>query len=225
MEKATVYNIKIPMYQIRGRAYEAVEMGLKVIQLMGMNLSIKPGKVSNIVEVLKSKAKLRNKKIEDLKFLPEIEDKKIQTIMESLSIIIPSVAFLPKELQAYISLKLFNLTLQYGNSNFSAFIYALYGFLLCAIFGDYKLGHRFGQLGLKLLDTSNDKNVICKTNLVYARSINHWNNHAKTNLDSLITAYKSGIEAGNLLFSAYAAIYLVITRLILGENLDRKSVV
>ena len=80
--------------------------------------------------------------------------------------------------------------------------------------------YRFGQLGLKLLDTSNDKNVICKTNLVYARSINHWNNHAKTNLDSLITAYKSGIEAGNLLFSAYAAIYLVITRLILGENLD-----
>lgn len=221
MEKARVYNIKIPMYQIRGRAYEAVEIGLKAIRLLGMKLSITPGKISNLIEIIKAKVSLRNKKTKDLIHLPEIQKKEIQAIMESLSIIGPSAVFLSKDLQAYISLKMLNLTLKYGNSEFSAFIYAVYGYILCGAFENYQSGYEFGESGLKLLEKSNDNNLVCKTHLIFARSINHWKNHARTNLNSFVIAYKSGIEAGNLIFSAYAAIYLVITRLILGDNLDR----
>ena len=220
MEKARVYNTKIPMYQIRGRASEAVEIGLKAIQLMGMKLPPSPGKVSNIIEIIKARISLRNKKKQDLINLPEMQKKEIRVIMESLSIIGPSAVFLSKDLQAYISLKMLNLTLKYGNSEFSAFIYAVYGYILCGAFESYRSGYEFGKSGLKFLEKSNDNNLICKTHLIFARSINHWENHAKTNLESFAIAYKSGIEAGNLLFSGYAAIYLVITRLILGDNLD-----
>lgn len=220
LEQAQVYNAKIPMYQIRGRAFEAVELGVKAIGLMGMKFPITPGKPSILAEILKSKIKLRKGNIEDLEYLPEIQDEKVQLILETISVITPSVGFLSKNLQAYLSLQLFNLTLTYGNSKFSPLIYTLYGFFLCAVFSDYSQGHRFGQLGLRFLKKTNDNNLICKAHLVYARSINHWKNHANENLKSYTIAYKSGIEAGNLLFSAYAAIYLVITRLILGDHLD-----
>ena len=221
IEKARVFNAKIPMYQIRGRAYDAVALGFKAVRLMGMKLSITPGKPSILAEILKSRTRLRKHPIEDLEYLPEIQDEKVQLILETISVITPSVGFLPKNIQAYLSLQMINLTLKFGNSRFSALIYTLYGFFLCAVFSDYSQGHRFGQLGLRFLKKSNDNNLICKVHLVYARAINHWKNHAKENLNFYAIAYKSGIEAGNLLFSAYAAIYLVITRLILGDNLNQ----
>ena len=221
IEKVQVYNAKIPSYQIQGRAYEAVELGLNTIGLMGMKIPITPGKPLIGAQLLKTRTKLGKRPIEDLEYLPEIDNERVQMIVETIIMITPSVGFLSNNLRAYVPLQLLYLTLKYGNSKFSPLIFTLYGFFICIAFGDYQKGQKFGQLGLRLLEKSNDNNLICKTHFIYARLINHWRNHVKEGLNSYDIAYKSGIEAGNLLFAAYAAIYLVITRLILGDHLDQ----
>lgn len=50
--------------------------------------------------------------------------------------------------------------------------------------------------------------------------IQHWNKHARYDLDYFRNAYKNGIENGDLIFSGHSVNLIGMTRIMLGDNLD-----
>jgi hypothetical protein len=50
-------------------------------------------------------------------------------------------------------------------------------------------------------------------------SINCYNNHLKTNLDIFRTAYKGGLESGDLVYIVWTMMFSIWTRFIIGQPL------
>ena len=50
--------------------------------------------------------------------------------------------------------------------------------------------------------------------------IQHWNKHARYDLDYFRNAYKNGIENGDLIFSGHSVNLIGMTRIMLGDNID-----
>jgi predicted ATPase/serine phosphatase RsbU (regulator of sigma subunit)/tRNA A-37 threonylcarbamoyl transferase component Bud32 len=219
LEKVKAYNVKINVYQNLAKYRESFELAAEAFKLMGVNITVTPGRKSILLELIKIKLRLRNRKVEDLIHIPQMEAVNIQAVMETLATVGPSLVFLGREVLFYLVLIMMELTLKYGNSDYSAFVYMGYGLGLCAGLGDYGTGFEYGELALRCLETSTDKNLICKTHFIFGRSVNHWKRHVKTSLDSINIAYQSGIETGNVVYAAYAAIYVVMIGVISGTKL------
>ncbi|HVO65037.1 MAG TPA: AAA family ATPase [Syntrophales bacterium] len=218
IEKVRVYNVKVILYQTLGKYREAFEIGAEAIGLMGMKLRKSPGKIHILLEFLK--ARLQYHQIEDLIRLPEMKDEKSKAILETIYVMGPITAFISRDLIIYCTLKILNLCLKYGQSPLMAFAFATYGMALSSGLNAYQSGFESGSIALKLANKTKDRNLICKINFMFARFMNHWRRHAKTNLSYLNIAYRSAIETGNFVFAAFSAIHLIVTPLVAGENLD-----
>ncbi|HYA14753.1 MAG TPA: serine/threonine-protein kinase PknK, partial [Syntrophales bacterium] len=218
IEKVRVYNVKVILYQTLGKYREAFEIGAEAIGLMGMKLHKSPGKIHILLEFLK--ARLQYNRIEDLTRLPEMKDEKSIAILETIYIMGPITAFISRDLIIYCTLKILNLCLKRGQSPLMAFAFATYGMALTSGLNAFRSGFESGKIALKLANMTNDKNLICKINFMFARFMNHWRRHARTNLDFLNIAYQSAIETGDFVFAAFSAIHLIVTPLVVGENLD-----
>ena len=218
MERVRVYNIKVIVYQTLGRYREAFEIGAEAIGLMGMKLHKSPGMIHILLEFLR--ARLKYRQIEDLTRLPEMKDEKSIAILETIYIMGPITAFISRDLIIYCTLKILNLCLKHGQSPLMAFAFATYGMALSSGLNAFRSGFESGSIALKLANKTKDRNLICKINFMFARFMNHWRRHARTNLEYLNIAYQSAIEAGNFVFAAFSAIHLIVTPLVAGENLD-----
>ncbi|MDD5168814.1 MAG: AAA family ATPase [Syntrophales bacterium] len=221
LDKVRVYNIKMVVYLNIGKYREALDISVAAFSLLGVKFKKSPRKSDVFMEFLKVRFLYRD--IDALLHLPEMTDENVLAIVETFSIMEPITVFLGRDLMAYCAFKSLRYPLMYGNSVHAAFIYATYGVILAAGFDEFRAGYRFGEVALKLAAQTKDRNLICKTNFAMGRSINHWQKHARGNLEYLRSAYTSALEAGNNIFAAYSAIYLVVIPFIIGDNLDNIS--
>jgi signal transduction histidine kinase len=125
------------------------------------------------------------------------------------------------KLFALINFKQVYLSVKYGNESISAYVYAVYGLLLCGVLNDIKTGVRFGQLALKLLEQPAAEKHKAKTLVVVNNFIAHWQRHAKANLEPLLEAYQIGLETGDLEYAALAAFLYPTTAFIIGKPLSQ----
>ncbi len=217
-DKVTAYNVKILINENLGKYREAYEIGAEAMKLMGLTLIHNPKKHHILIELLKVRLKYHNvKKIADL---PEMIDKRKLALINTYYLLVTSMTFLGKNLSIYSNLKMFNISLTYGNSQYSPFIYAVYGVVLCAGFEAYNSGFEFGNLAMSLAEKTKNNNIIALIKFAFGRSINHWKRHAKANHEYFKSAYAQFIETGNLVYAAYSSVYLVVGPYLTGDNLD-----
>jgi len=103
---------------------------------------------------------------------------------------------------------------------YSGFAYIALGSIIGSSLGFYKHGYRFGETALKLTEKIADKKNRCKLEFSFPMFIQHWQKHAKYDLDYFREAYKHGIETGDLIFSGHSVNLLGMTRIMLGDNVD-----
>jgi PAS domain S-box-containing protein len=217
-DRVSAYNVKVLVNENLGKYREAFEIGAEAMRLMGLTLIQKPKKHHILMELLKARLKYHD--VGKLAYLPEMIDQKKLALMNTYYLLVTSMMFLDKNLSIYANLKMLNISLTYGNSIYSPFIYAVYGVVLCAGFEAYNSGFEFGKLATNLAEKEKNNNIVALIKFALGRSINHWKRHAKANHEYFKSAYSQFIEAGNLVYAAYSAIYLVVGPYLTGENLD-----
>ena len=109
----------------------------------------------------------------------------------------------------------FDVTFEY-----SPFAYIAMGSIVGSSLGFYQHGYRFGLTALKVNEKIADKKNRCRVEFAFPMFIQHWNKHAKYDLDYFRNAYKSGIENGDLIFSGHNVNLIGMTRIMLGDNID-----
>ncbi|WP_333264388.1 hypothetical protein [Microcoleus sp. S13_C5] len=149
---------------------------------------------------------LKGLEIEDLANLPQMTDAYKLAAMRVLSSIFSPAYLAAPELVPLTVCKQINLSVEYGNASVSPFAYGNYGLLLCAIVGDIDSGYQFGQLALTLLSKLNAQEIKAKTIFIVNTLIRHWKEHLRETLEPLVSGYSSGMETGDLEYSAYGLV-------------------
>lgn len=203
LDKIKVYEVQTQAYIGQNKLLEAINMGLQVLKLLGVEFPSQPNS-SDIGQALGETAAILNGLgIEDLIDLPQMSDRyKLAAIRILSSLFAPAYIAAP-ELLLLTLCKQVDLSVQYGNASVSPFAYANYGFILCGIVGDIDSGYQFGQLALSLLSKLNAQEIKAKTLLIVNIFIRPWKEHLRGTLEPLVSVYSSGMETGDLEFAAF----------------------
>ncbi|MGK7873169.1 MAG: AAA family ATPase [Xenococcaceae cyanobacterium] len=202
LDKVKVYEVKIQAYIAQNQLLLAINTGLELLKLLGVNFPAVPNKLNILLELVKTKLALAGKKIEQLKNLPIIVNPYKKAAMSILSMIDSPCYIAATNLLPLVIFKKVNLSVKYGNSSTSAFAYAAYGVILCGLLGDIETGYQFGQLALSLLSRFDAQAIKCKTSFSVNSFIRIWKEHVSYTLKPLLDDYQIGLETGDFNYAA-----------------------
>ena len=205
LDRVRIYELKIQMHVARLESMAAMELGLQVLEMLGVELVETP---PDCLEV------------EALIDLQELTDTYHLAVMRILMSLISSAYFADPTLLPKIIFTTIARSRLYGNSFHSAYGYVLYGLLLCGPFQDIDMGYRYGQLALKLLDKFDAKEIKARVLLVFNGNIRHWKEHTQKTLNPLKEAIQVGLEVGDIEYVGYASGNCSEQIFAIGEPLD-----
>ena len=204
LDKVKVYEVKILTCVAQRNRLEAVKIGLQVLKQLGVSFPQLPTELDVQQKLEETRAALRGKSIEDLISLPVMTDKYKLAAMRILCSIGAASYQAAPILLPLIVCEQINLLIEHGNSLFSAFTYAAYGFILSGVANDIETAYQFGQLALNLIDKFNYTEQKCKINFIVAKFIVHIKHHVKDTLSLYEESYFSGVENGDFEYASYA---------------------
>jgi predicted ATPase/GAF domain-containing protein/tRNA A-37 threonylcarbamoyl transferase component Bud32 len=192
LEQVKVYQILIQSYMAQNRISEALETAERILALLKIELATSPP---------------QHIKAETCYSLPKMIAPEKLAAMRTLTFSLSPAYTAAPELYPLIVFTMVHLSVNDGNSPFSAYAYGSYAMLLCAIFGDIESGYRFGQLALHILDkfkaTEFQTKVLTTLNVV----ITHWKKPARDSLEPLRDAIQKGLELGDMEYTGIAAMH------------------
>ncbi|HIK18119.1 MAG TPA: GAF domain-containing protein, partial [Leptolyngbyaceae cyanobacterium M33_DOE_097] len=213
LDKVKVYEVTIQSCIAQNQLLEAINIGLQVLRQLEISFPERPSQSDvqlelDVISCLIGEKSMSNKTLrvyEDLTHLPQMHDPDKLAAMRILSGITISAYSAAPTLMPLLIAKQVSLLLEYGNTFASPFVYANFGLILCGKVGDVEAGYEFGQLALRQLSQPQPHSLKARTLVIISTFIIHWKNHVRDTLYSLLEAYQSGLETGDLEFAAYAA--------------------
>jgi len=220
LEKVKVYQIRIRAYQSLNEPLQATLIGLEIVKILGISLPNKHFPFYIISSLIKTKWMLRNKSVAELEYLPVMENKTVLAIMQILTTIIPSASMAIPNIFPLIILNMVQLSIQYGNSPYSALSYESYGIILIKL-GDIKGSQPWEQLTRKIVKKYPLKEIRPYILLAYYYMLVHWIKPVTTGIQALIQASQEAYEVGNLELVGYCLCFSATLSLLSGENLEQ----
>ncbi|MCL1475185.1 hybrid sensor histidine kinase/response regulator [Argonema antarcticum] len=212
LDRVPVYETKMQFYIAQNQMQAALNTGLQLLKLLEVSLLNEPNKVT--------KLSLGGKRIEELADLPEMLDPYKIAALRVLINLVPPVYIAAPELYPHVVIEMTNLCLKYGNYSWSAYAYVLYGMLLCGAFEEMDSGYQFGQLGLKLLNQFNAKEITARIYETFNYFIRHWKEPAINTVEQLREGVQRGLETGDVEYACYSACFYCTHLFFVGENLE-----
>lgn len=223
MDKVRAYETQIILFTAVNNPSQAIRLGIAAARSLSMRFPEKITKMHVLRGLVHAKWLLRNKSIQDLADLPAMTDpQKLARARILMRMTEPSYVEDADVLVAVI-LKLLVLTLSHGNSPYSPFAYVTYGAILCAAFAQYEKGREFGDLAVRMLKQSKDRQMRTKVYFLVGGGIHHWTRPMREDLNWLMEAYDSGLTSGDHSFAGYALTTYMYTLFFLGDPLGTVS--
>ncbi len=129
---------------------EGIAFALKKLNEYGLSLPANPGKLSVMAEYMMLKFRQRLRSTDTLHRLPQTTDNKRLSMMAIIANMVPSCYMVNGDLMGFISLRMANLSLKYGNNIYSSFGYAMTGLVETGILKRIKSGRKYYDLSITL---------------------------------------------------------------------------
>lgn len=218
--KANAYKIRMQSAKSENDMPKALQIGIEVSRkIFGLKFPEKPGKPDILLALLKLKFSLRGKKTEDLDQLPAMTDPLYLAAMDILSNMLPPAYVSKPEMLPIIAFKQVQLSLKYGNSIESSYIYSVYGLILASALGDIENGYKFGELAIKVAEKANNKQYLARTLQVVNLTIKHRKEPAAITLPAFVKAYQFALESGDLEYYGNNVFFHYFYSFLLGKGL------
>jgi predicted ATPase/signal transduction histidine kinase len=219
LEQVKVYQISIETYKAQSQAIQAIQVGLTVLRLLGVEFPEKPSQQDVGVIFQETQLALAGKEINKLIALPNMKNQEKLIAMNILVRLLPITAVTNQALFNLIILKQINLSLEYGNCAASAMSYGTYGIALNNLHEGIDSSYQYGQLALNILDKFNDRILKSIVIFVVNTFLLPWKQHIKQTIKSLLDAYLMGLNTGDLEHAAYSAYMYIEHSFWMGKNL------
>ena len=224
IDTADLYNSLVLLYTIEGRYEEAIEAGKTGLKLLGFDLPNETLSQALEAEIIAAQNSLKDRSIASLIEQPVLTDARHQVAIRLLMNIDP-VAYLSSKSNLYLfaSVKVVNLSLQYGNIPESVKAYSNYGLILGSVLGDYDSGYEFGLMARKLSEKLNSPQQQCKSSSLLSNWMQCWARPIKGAIELNLSGYYAGIESGEVQFAGYNLFGMVCNQLFEGIPLTKIS--
>ncbi|MDZ8067191.1 MAG: AAA family ATPase [Nostoc sp. DedQUE08] len=227
LDTIKVYEVQIQAAQAQHQFIEAVEIALKSVERLGNSLPKQPSQ-SDIAKAFETtKSILAGRQPLDLINLPQMTDPNKLAVVRILATVTSAAFVVTPALLPFIVLEQVNLSVQYGNSSFSAIGYGYYGMILCGMTGEIDSGYEFAQLAHLLLEHFNAKELKSRVYVGIYCCVWHWKEPLKNSLPFLREGYEVGLETGDLESAAICGFIYISYCWFLGKeliDLNRESV-
>ena len=200
-QKALVYNLKVECLTNLGEFENSIQTCIEALKLFGIEIKPEINNRDIFIYYKTVSKKMKNKSIEELVDIPEIQDKEIKIAMEIL-MNTTSAAFwkLPNH-GTLFSLIMVEFSIDYGNSYISSYAYSIYGILLMNL-GDYKNSYIFAKLALSLYSKYPHNSIAVKIPLVLGFSIYNWVFHSKKSIELMMNSFHKYSNIKDIVYSS-----------------------
>ncbi|WP_133259663.1 AAA family ATPase [Pseudochryseolinea flava] len=219
-EHASIQLIQIQSLVYQQRNKEAVELGIAVLKSLGVTIPTRHATANVLWKYIKSKWLIRGKKPEDLEKLPIMQDPNAILAMRTIQSITASAYHVMPNVYPLLILKMFALSIHYGNAVESPLAYATYGAIVNGIELNNSVCHRFGRVAINMLHTGNDTAIKQRTLLIYNLINRPSGESIHESIDDLRQCYKTGIEQGDLEYAVYTSNAYCMMLCLSGKNLS-----
>ncbi|HLO87626.1 MAG TPA: AAA family ATPase [Nostocaceae cyanobacterium] len=221
IDQARVYEIQILSSTAQNRPQEALDIGIRVLKILGTRLPNQPKMLDVLMAVAKTKLALGRREIEDLINLPKMTDPYKLAAMQILTLLAPPASMAGSLHFPIIVLAMVRLSVKYGHAMSAAFGYSLYGSILCGEkIGDIQGGYRFGLLGLSLVNKMNAISFKPKVVYVFNTMIRHLREPVKETIPGIVEALQGTLDTGDIEFTIYSSWGLCSNLFLSGQNLE-----
>lgn len=224
-EKMQIFHLQIVERTSKVDYAGSIEKGFEALKLLEIEVP-SPNNSTKLKKAFQSEMDryqklLGSRTISDLKDLPEMTDWRAKEVLR-VCISISDAAILSNPLAFNLaSIIGINFSLEYGNDVLSAPIYTFMGIIFIRKFRDYRNGYDLAAVGMGLTEEKVlSAEINAKTIAYWSWNINHWMNHARTNLQYGDKTFQNAIETNDIIYAAYGLIVHPVSLLLIGAPLE-----
>ncbi|MBD2552821.1 AAA family ATPase [Limnothrix sp. FACHB-708] len=222
LDTAQIYSILMTQRMTLGtNMLSSVEAGIKGLAVLEMVLPTDENELKSLVEVERQQVQtnISQVSVQGLLNLPEMTEPVQQSCMKLLAILY-SASYLAGNqlLNLLTTLRMVNLSLRYGRAESSSFAYCCYGMML-AFEGNYQSAYEFGKVALDIDRMFKNTQFMAKNNNHFAHIINPFSRPLAENIPLYKQSAELCAESGDLVFGAWAIIFLIWSHLLKGTPL------
>ena len=210
LDQMKVYELNIQFYIAQNQMLKAIETGVQFLGLLGVFLSQTPSEGGAVPTL---------PRLEDLDDFPVMTDPYKLAALRLLMSLAPAAYMSNNPIFLSILLTQVNLCIEYGHSAIAAFAYALYAVYLSGV-GELDSAYHSGQLGLRLLEQFNARELKAKIYGLFYPHASVWKEHFNVTLAPLQEAIQSALETGDMPWAGYNTFYYCDHLLFVGESLE-----
>jgi predicted ATPase/transcriptional regulator with GAF, ATPase, and Fis domain len=207
LEKALVYNLKILQHENLSAYSDAIRVGRQAFALFGLTLPGAAAKREALeAEVASIDRLLADRPIESLVDLPPMHDPEIRAVMK-LATMLHTSCYLSgdKDLTIWNTATMVRLSLEHGNTEESAYAYALYAAMfLGPLKADSRSAYAFGLLAERVNGRFPNPAVRARVLMNVAWAVSPWRRPMEESLPITRESARLGNEAGLFVEASYA---------------------
>ena len=223
LDTVKVYEVQIQAAQAQHQFLEAVQIALKIVERLGTSFPEQPSQLDIAQAFEATKSILAGRQPLDLMTLPQMANPNKLAVIRILAAVSSAAFVVTPALLPFITLEQVNLSVQYGNTSFSAIGYAYYGLILCGMVGEIDFGYECAKLALLLLEHFNAKELKSRVYVGIHCSVWHWKEPLKNTLPFLREGYQVGLETGDLESAAICGFIYISYCWFMGKELSDLS--
>jgi len=196
---------KLDALSSKGDSLEGIKFGLRALKQLKIRISKHPSPLAVALEFLKVRSMFNKFSFEALLDQEMMADNDNLMATKILNIL-NDLAFFTQNhnLHGMICLQMTKLTLLHGSTEYSAFAFVLYSFILGKT-GDLAAAHRTGCMALDLAKGHKSKKIEARVSMVMQSFINHIRRPIVESLDSCLKSYYVGMQVGDITYAAFNA--------------------
>jgi len=219
IDRAAAYRLKVELCVVRSDNSGAVANAVTALSLLDVDLPTTPTWEDVQQEYDAIWENLRGQPVESFANLPPMTSAAPLAAMRLLAEMQPPAYFSNFNMTILVICRMVNLSLVHGAASTSSQGLVLLGYVIGPAFGRYEDGYRIARLAGDLAATRNGAvdraRVDHLTGLAAA-----WTEPLPVALDWLRSAYRGGVEAGDLYYACFEAAVIVLHLFVSGQKLD-----
>ena len=221
VNKLKIANLKIKNANVNNNQKLVIEIGIDALKKAKIDFKLHPSQIDVLIGYLKTNYRLSKFTLEEIAELPKNENEEILICMEIIRYVALAAYFLEPNLVPLLIFKLFRLTLQYGLTPNSPFVFVVFGYINIAFMGKMEKGLEIGQLGLRISEILNNEEQIAPLRMNYHVFISHWLMHLRNTIPDLEYGFKKGLETGDFEFNSLNGLLIIYNYFFSGEPIDK----
>lgn len=217
-ELADVYAVQMVCYLNQNRYEEAQAVGQMGLIKLGVALPETLTEAAVLAAFNTLSQEILNHSPAYFLALPTCTDRTMQQILRLLQYFAAATISQDQSRYRWAIVEMVRRSIQYGNTERSAYAYIAYGTILSSGFGEYERGHQLGQVALELSQLFQAMQGL--THFSYGGLLAHWRVPFAECQQHLQVAFQHCQQMGELLYALYAQVLKIDVALLAGNFLD-----